>query len=277
MTRLKQDDIHDIAASLNHYNEELKLMTGCSLKEIAIYAVGLDEEHLKEIDVRQPKVAVVPMTCGQGIINGFTESVASIVSYLGFQTVVTESPDAGGVAEAVECGAEVLFMADDDRFVAVNVKSGKAADNGEATGKGYVAGLERMCNGLKDKGVLILGAGPVGKGAARALIRYGARVAVYDIDPLASNQLVHDLETDEATVTVESDLNAALGQHFIIVDACPAANVIPVKNISAETKIAAPGIPLGVEMVGEKPFLAQILHDPLQIGVATMIFEALLK
>lgn len=272
MTRLKRDDVVKIATTLEDYNAELVRKTGCSLREIAAHAVG---RGVNDSYDQQPKVAVIPMTCGQGIIEGFVESVASIVSYLGFNAVITENRDAGGVAEALQSGAEILLMADDDRFVAVNLRTGKVSDNGDATGKGYVAGLERMCKGLESKNVLLIGAGPVGRGAALALARLGAEVSVYDINMSSSQRLVGELEKQDYTVTIETDLDCALERHHILVDACPAEDIIMLKHIAEDMFIAAPGIPLGVQAAGIEQLSKRMIHDPLQIGVATMIFDVL--
>lgn len=272
MTRLKEDDVVKIAATLEEYNADLVRMTGCSLREIATRAVG---RGVSEDYAQKPKVAVIPMTCGQGIIEGFVESVASIISYLGFKAVITKSRDAGGVAEAVQNGSEILFMADDDRFVAVNVRTGKVSDNGEATGKGYVAGLAYMCDGLVGKKVLVIGSGPVGAGAALALICLGAEVSIYDIDLSASQRLSGELTKQGYVATIETDLDGALGRHCILVDACPAEELIMLRHISEDTMIAAPGIPLGVQTAGVAQLSNRLLHDPLQIGVATMLFDVL--
>lgn len=273
MTRLKENDVEPIATTLVGYNEELLKMTGCSLREIAAQASGKEIDYLVN---RNPLVAVIPMTCGEGIIEGFVESVASIISYLGSKTVITKTSDAGGVAEAVQLGAEILFMADDNRFVAINIRTGKVSDNGEATGKGYVAGLERMCQGLNGKKVLLFGAGPVGNSAALALVRYGAQVTVFDVSISASQRLKGTIEALGYNVQVETNLESALTGHQIFVDACPAENVIPLRYISQATRIAAPGIPLGVSMLDRKQLLTgRLLHDPLQIGVATMLLEVL--
>ena len=272
MTRLKQDDVVKIASTLEEYNAELVRITGCSLREIAAFAVG---QEVSEDYAEKPKVAVVPMTCGQGIIEGFVESVASIISYLGFNIVITKSHDAGGIAEAVQSGSEILFLADDDRFVAVNLRTGKVSDNGDATGKGYVAGLAHMCDGLEGKKVLVIGAGPVGTSAALALKRFGAEVSIYDIDLLASQRLSGELREQAYVAKIETDLDGALGRHCILVDACPTKEFIMLRHISEDTLIAAPGIPLGVEAAGVAQLSNRMLHDPLQIGVATMLFDVL--
>lgn len=247
-------------------------MTGCSLREIAAHAVGREVNDNRD---EQLKVVVIPMTCGQGIIQGFSESVAGIISYLGFNVLIAKNHDAGGVAEAVLSGAEILMMADDNRFVAINIKTGKVSDNGDATGKGYVAALERMCKGIEGKNVLLIGTGPVGKGAAIALSRFGAVVSVYDIDMLSSQRLVGELKEQGFTVNIETDFNLALERHDILVDACPAKDIIMLEHISENMLIAAPGIPLGVHASGIEQLSKRMIHDPLQIGVATMIFDVL--
>lgn len=272
MTRLKQNDVVHIGTTLEAYNAELVRMTGCSLREIAAYAVG---KKASEDDTHKPKIAVIPMTCGQGIIKGFVESVVSIISYLGFKTVITKSSDAGGVAEAVQNGSDILFMADDERFVAINVRTGKVSDNGDATGKGYVAGLVHMCHGLEGEKVLVIGAGPVGISAALALVRCGAEVSVYDIDLSASQRLSEALIKQGYDATIETELDSALNRHSILVDACPTGEFIMLRHISEDTKIAAPGIPLGVQVEGIAQLSNRLIHDPLQIGVATMLFDVL--
>lgn len=272
MTRLKQDDLVTIAAMLEEYNAKLVRMTGCSLREIAAQAAGKEgnEDHAQKL-----KVAVIPMTCGQGIIEGFVESVASIISYLGFNTVITKSPDAGGVAEAVQNDSEILFMADDNRFVAVNLRTGKVSDNGDATGKGYVTGLVQMCGGLGGKKVLVIGAGPVGTSAASALLRVGAEVSIYDIDLSASQRLSEKLIKQGYAAAISTDLESALTEHTILVDACPTGDFIKQRHISETTMIAAPGIPLGVQEACVEQLSNRLLHDPLQIGVATMVLDVL--
>lgn len=273
LTRLKHEDVVKIPTTLEDYDQELITKTGCSLKELSARAAGLQAEI--EVNHNQLKVYVIPMSCGQGIIEGFAESVAGIISYLGFKALTTKSWDAGGVAEAIQEGAEVLFMADDERFVAVNVRTGKVSDNGDATGRGYAVGLERMCNGLEGKKVLVIGAGPVGVGAAIALAGFSAEVGVYDIVRAASERLQENLRRLDYRVTIETDLNVALNHYQNIVDACPAENIILLEHITDNTRIAAPGIPLGVEAAGLEKVSTRLLHDPLHIGVATMMFDVL--
>ncbi|MGL5512832.1 MAG: 3-methylornithyl-N6-L-lysine dehydrogenase PylD, partial [Sporomusa sp.] len=176
MTRLKEDDVNQLAARLTKYDVELISKTGCNLKAIAARAANRD---LNTISAVRPKIAVIPITCGQGIIGGFAEAVAGILDYLGFDTFITKSADIAGIAEAVANGAEILFAADDNKFIAFNLRTGALADNSEATGQGYITALNEMCGGLMEKQVLVIGAGAVGRGAAGLIVKLGGLVSVY--------------------------------------------------------------------------------------------------
>ncbi|TWH45122.1 3-methylornithyl-N6-L-lysine dehydrogenase PylD [Sporomusa sp. KB1] len=272
MTRLKEDDISKISTMLTNYDSELIRKTGCSLREIAASAAN---RNAKTIFSPRPKVAVIPMTCGEGIIPGFAESVASILNYLSFTAFTTANCDVAGIYEAMSKGANILFTADDNQFVAINLCNGAMVSNSEATGKGYIAGLARMCDGLANKHVLLIGAGAVGKGAAWSLARLGALVSIYDISLPTSQRLVNDLVREGYPAKVETDLECALTKHCIILDASPAKDIIHSRYITGDTVIAAPGIPLGITEVSRRQLSGRVLHDPLQIGVATMIFEVL--
>lgn len=272
MTRLKEDDVNKIITGLTKYDVELIKKTGCSLKAIATRAANRD---LNAISVAPPKIAVIPITGGQGIIGGFTEAVAGILDYLGFDTFITNSNDIAGVAEAVLGGAEVLFAADDNKFIAFNLRTGAIADNSEATGKGYVTALDHMCYGLTEKHVLLIGAGAVGRGAAGLIVELGGLVSIYDINLTASQTLVDELRKQGYPAKLETDLDYALSKHRVIVDASPAENVIRPMYITERTIIAAPGIPIGVPEEHREQHFDRILHDPLQIGVATMCFAVI--
>ena len=57
-------------------------------------------------------------------------------------------------------GATVLFLADDRRFIALNVTRGCSADDDPATADGYVTVLDAAARGLLERRVLLLGLGP---------------------------------------------------------------------------------------------------------------------
>jgi pyrrolysine biosynthesis protein PylD len=78
---------------------------------------------------------------------------------------------------------------------------------------------------------------------------------------------------DSDRITIERDFGAALAGHTVIVDATTAAEIIHTVDISPHTFIAAPGMPLGLSRDALEKVSDRLLHDPLQIGVATMGME----
>jgi pyrrolysine biosynthesis protein PylD len=275
MTRLLSDDIAGISAGLNEYDTELLAKTGHSLRGLACYAVGLREE---EISVAMPKVriGVVPIAWGKGVIGGFSKTTHDILQHLGFQTFITSDPNVSGLAQALAQGADIIFLSDDDDFVALNVECRQVVENGQATGKGFAAGLNLMTGGLQGQKTLVMGCGPVGGSAAMALAKYGARVSVYDIDSSRSHQLASEMGARlNMKINARLDLKKALSQHSIIVEATNSANTILAEDLAVAVYIAAPGMPLGLAPEARKKVSERLLHDPLQIGVAIMGMAAL--
>lgn len=272
MTRLKEGDIESIVQQMKEYDEELVRKTGHTLSDIAAHAVGMCSSEINDPGL----IAVLPMTCGQGIISGFSETVAGILNFLGMNTFVPSSPDAKGFAEALERRAEIIFMADDDRFIAAHLKTGRFSDNSGATGRGYAAALDYLTGGLKDRSVLILGAGPVGRSAAFSVLDFGGRLSIYDKDPRTSERLEQDiLSLPGQSIHIEQDLNSAIANHRAIIDACPEGGFIRQEHLYPDSFIAAPGVPLGVHSEAFALIQPRLIHDPLQLGVATMLYEVL--
>ena len=275
MTRLQSIDIEEISDSLNSYDEKLVAKTGRTLRGIACYTAGLEEKEFLEKSAHI-LIAVVPIQWGQGVIGGFCETTSNILRHIGFQSFVTEEFNVSGMAEALGKQADIVFMADDNRFVALNFVYHRVVDNAAATGKGFVAGLDLMTGGLQGQKALVIGCGPVGLNAALALINYGARVSVYDINRTRTIDAARTLEPKlETKVGLPTDLARALSKHQILVEASNSADIIHEKDLSNINYIAAPGMPLGVSRAVQKKIADQLLHDPLQIGVATMGVEAL--
>lgn len=275
MTRLRESDICTINNTLESYNLELVMKTGHTLSEIAAHAVGFS--LLRESKVLNSRViAVIPMTSGLGVIGGFSETVAEILTFLGMKAFVTQQTDVKGVAEALNRNAEILFMADDDRFIGLHVKSGYYSDNSVATGKGYAAALDFMVEGLEDKKILIIGAGSVGRAAAFSVLQFGGRVHIYDSNPNACEALAAEAFLRQGIgITVEEDLHTALKSHRLILDACPAGEFIKEEHLTTESYIAAPGVPLGIPDAVAASIHPRLVHDPLQLGVATMLLDIL--
>jgi pyrrolysine biosynthesis protein PylD len=270
MTRLTGEDIRDTGTTLKQYDESLIRKTGRPLKQIAIQAAGISEKAFEDALVLNV-AAVIPITCGQGMIEGFAESVRAILHHLGVRTVRPRGADIAGIAEAVEKGATVVFCSDDDKFVAINLPLLRVVDNTEATVKGYVAALELMAGGLSGRQVLVIGgAGQLGWKAVDLLETKGAEVAAFDLNQSKLKELTKGRKT-----RIERDLEEALRRYSIFFDASPAADIIQSDHIRPETLLAAPGIPLGCTMAAYDLVKDRMIHDPLQIGVATMLAEAL--
>jgi len=276
VTRLRTEEIAELGASLAEYDAELLSKTGCTLRDIACRAAGVDDEEALGTAIADA-VAAVPMSSGLGVLEGFAEGVRDIAAHIGFESYVTEATDVAGLAEAARRRADVIMVADDDDFVAINLRTGCVVDNAEATGRGYAAALNAMAGGLEGRGVLVIGCGRVGSAAAATLLELGAEVCVYDIDPYRSKELCAELGRSLGKeVRAEQELDRALAAHECIMDASPAADIIDAEHVSSSSIICAPGVPHGLTPRALKEIAGRFLHDPLQIGVATMVIESFL-
>ena len=273
MTRLQSSDIADIPLNMKAFDDELKSKTGHSLRQLACKAVGIGATAADTV-MSDCSVGVIPTTCGQGVIGGFSATISKIAGHLGFLSEVTLSTDVAGLAEAMEKQTDIVLMADDQRFIAIHLPTGRLADNSAATGKGFATGLELMAGHLKGRRVLVLGAGPVGRSAAQTLLLRGVEVSIYDIErqlclDLACNmQNVHHLD-----IHIEKNLKQALSSHRYMIDATPMPDFINADLISQDTIVTAPGVPVGLTTEAIKKIGNRLLHDCLQIGVATMLME----
>ena len=269
-------DIQDISKELPAYDTSLIRKTGCSLRQIACLAMEVNEDDI-QVSMQHAHVGVVPMMSGGGVLKGFCETVSDIVNHLGCRAFVTENQDASGIAEAIEKNAHILMFADEDRFIALDLQHRKLVDNAMATARGFVTGLGLMAGNMKDGKVLVLGCGPVGQNAVKTLLKTDCRVSVYDTNPGAYTPLTAELGNHpEVAVHFMNELAPALHNHELIVDATPAADIIPAQHIKPNTIVSAPGMPLGLDRAARTAIGDRLLHDPLQIGVATMLVGALL-
>jgi len=272
MTRLRKEDVQGIGRNLRAYDRHLVRMTGLTLKGIGIRAAGLSEKVLEKA-LSKMKVSVVPTTCGHGIVEGFAESVRDILTYMGASVFQSRVEDVAGIAEAAEDGADLIFCADDQRFIALHLPFKRLIDNAEATARGYVEALRCVVGSLTNRKVLVIGgAGRVGGHAICALKDMGADVSVYDSDRKRLAPFIK-----KKNVSVESDLEEALARHDILLDASPATDIIRPEHIGESTVVAAPGIPIGLTEGAYVLVKDRLIHDPLQIGVATMLTMAIAR
>lgn len=274
MTRLVSTDIKDIPVEIENYDLELKRKTGFSLQDIAIIASGLDELNVEPAGYR---VAVIPVTVGLGPISGFSEAVSAIAGHLGFFAYVTSLPDVGGLDEAFRKETEIVMLADDYIFAAFNLQSRKVINNDEATARGYVTALNCMAGGLLgNRTVLLTGAGRLGTIAADLLAGLKTDLIIYDLDRNREKQLAERI-TDKYGVKAFSglELQEALDKCDAIFDASPGDEFIKGRHIKSGTLVAAPGMPFGLDAEAYAKVAEQTIHDPLQIGVAAMLYCSL--
>ncbi len=266
---LTEKDVTQLPERLAAYEAELVKKTGLSLREIAIRSMEVSEEALTAA-IASHTVAVVPITAGGGVVGNFSEAVKGILAYLDVNVFKTRESDVAGVAEGVERGADIVFFADDNRFVALNLPLRRVTDNAEATARGYVTALEAMAGGLSQREVLVIGgAGRVGWNAVLALESKGAKVAACDINQQRMGSLAKGYE-----VIVERNLEEAVSRYTVFFDASPAADIIEAKYIKQETLVAAPGMPLGLTDEAYSLVKQRLIHDVLEIGVAAMFVHA---
>ena len=274
MTRLRTEDIKHIAQELQEYDQQLLNKTGNTLKGIACHALGMSDDELEDI-VNSYEVCVVPLTCGLGTISLFCATVGDIIGHLGFQSLVARNPDVAGIAQAFAEKSDIIVLADDHRFVAINVHTKYISDNIEMTARGFVAGLDLMAGGLKGKEALVIGCGELGRYAARKLVAMGVLVSVCDINPeLASTLQKEIMDELETTIQIDNDWRSTSGKYRHIIDATPSADLIDVSMITPDTFVAVPGVPCGLSSGARNRLSDRYLHDPLQIGVATMVIDA---
>lgn len=268
MTRLSSEMISGMNETIAAYDLALVQKTGLTLRQIAARTAGLSEEMLCQTFSAEC-VAVIPVTAGQGVIGGFTQAVGSIIEHLGCPCFITVNSDAAGLAEGIEKGATLVFLADDNRFIAINIPKKRVIDNAEATGWSYAYALEACAGGLKDRDVLLIGAGSLGKNALCALDSLGAKVGVFDIDGSKVQPLI-----DKYGIKREENLSDALDRYTLLFDASPAPDIIHTEHIKPETTIAACGIPIGLSDEARLLVEDRLIHDPLQLGTAAMLAMA---
>lgn len=270
MTRLTPEQVKTIPKNLHNYEKELIRKTGISLSGIAKHTLRIEDDVTTILN--KTTSAIIPITTGEGIIPGFTEAVLSILTHIGMNAYITKKTDVGGFAEAISRQADVIFAADDNFFIAINLQTHYASDNSACTGKAYVAALDLAVKGIKGKTVLVIGYGPVGQAATIELLDRCANVVLYDIDQVKIGQAKHKFKD---RIHIVHSIKEGLWYSNLIVDATPVPDIISEDMITENTFIAAPGIPLGLTNSALKKISqTHLIHDSLELGVATMALDA---
>jgi len=257
------------AGDLQAYDADLRRTIGLDLMGIACGAADIDPVEFARLAMAT-RAAVVPLTLGEGIIEGFSEAIKRIMAHLGFPALVTSKPDVAGIAEAYARQCGLILLSDDQNFIALNTLTRKVVSNSKATGIGYAWGLNIMAGGIRDKRALVIGCGPVGCSAAEKLVELGAHVYVHDVDRVKAHRFAEEMKDRSKMLNIEKDLDVALRRFRLILDATPAASIITADTIDFNTCISAPGVPIGLTSEALAKVSGRILHDFLEIGVATM-------
>lgn len=280
MTRLRSSDISGINSGLQSYDKHLLDCTGRSMLDIACVCCGVEPDRACELASRY-KIRVVPVTAGLGVISNFSGVVAAILNYLGFSAEVSETTDVTGLASAIEADVNGVFMADDNRFIGFDIKSGRLADNTKATGRIFGTALHLMNRMGNDRRALVIGCGPVGFNAAAQLLRLGWGVTLYDIDSGKAEstrqllQTLHDSADGNSRVKVDVDKEARPEEYQFIVDATTEACLISESQLSDTTRLVIPGVPPGITAETFNLLGQRVIHDKLELGVASMAVSLL--
>lgn len=258
MTRLTPDLIAGVPDDEIDLDDKLMKGTGKTMKMISLEAAGLKED----MDFSKYRAAVIPITSGMGVIGGFSQSVDAIVRRLGINSHVTKGTDVQGFSEALSEGVDLVFMADDSMFIAYNVRENKFISNHFGTALGYSVVLKNAAGGIDGKDVLVIGAGFVGSRAAKLLRDMGANVSITDKIGSKAHEVGKQLG-----IRVIDDVDEALSAHKYVLNAAPA--IFPGRLIMDGAVISTPGVP---HYFDEEAWskAKTIIHDPLEIGVATM-------
>jgi len=273
LTRLTTPDIFSISENLEKYDQKLENQTGRSLLGIACHACGVNETDILK-KLKSFTVHVIPVTSGKGIISDFSETVTAILTFLGINAVTSSETDTSGIVYAFETETDAIMMADDNRFVGINLKTREVADNTILTGSVFAAALDLLAGSIHDRDVLVMGCGPVGESAARSLLTFGAKITLYDTNPLNAKRLNAKL-SDYPDVTVETKLHRALSTCRCVLEATPSENSIPDDCLTDSIYMTAPGVPLGITESGYRKLGGHLIHDKLELGVAAMAVSML--
>jgi pyrrolysine biosynthesis protein PylD len=268
MTRLTEQDVRRLGERLGEFEKGLRRVTGCGLLAVAEQAADAGPGAAARL--AGARLAVVPVSAGQGFIPGFTECVATILAHLGCDAFVTPEPDVRGLQIAAARGAEAVLAADDQRFIALNIRSGACVDDDPATAAGFVAALGAAAGGLAGRPVLVLGLGPVGLAAVARLRRLDAEVLAVERDQArAAEAAAAGLEFRSVA------LDEGLATCRLVLDATPSADLVDAPWVTGESIVAVPGLPSAFTAAAQAALGDRHIHEPLALGVAVMAVQVL--
>ncbi|MGF6375870.1 pyrrolysine biosynthesis protein PylD [Clostridiales Family XIII bacterium PM5-7] len=269
MTRLKTEWIEYMLDGMDEYNRNLQAKTGMNLGGLIQTTFSIGDEAFEQ-KKQENKIAVVPITQGEGIIGNFSESIAAILQSIGFDAQVTAHTDVDGIYDARLAERNILFFADDIRYLALNVKTGVASDNNYATALGFIqvlsAMMQKQGKDISKETILQIGYGIVGKEAEKLLLEKHINFAIYDKD----RQIIEGLPYQKLTSVDE------IKQYHYILDFTNEGGWLTKEDLNPNTLYASPGVPYSMNEAAENCFEDRAIHDNLEIGTAIMLGQTII-
>jgi pyrrolysine biosynthesis protein PylD len=269
MTRLRTEWITHILDGMDGYNRNLKKKAGLDLRGLMMKTWNVDEGFLTAAE-EQHRVAVVPITQGQGIITSFGESVASIVRACGFSAEVMEHTDVDGIYEGVRKGCDIFFFADDIRYLALNIKTGKASDNNISTARGFISVLDAIMSlsgrDMHKEKLLMIGYGIVGREAEKLLAAEKIDIDIYDKDVDTTKSLKYNILAGKKDIRNYRNVLDFTNEGGWLTEDC----------IHPELIYATPGVPYSPDERTAALIEDVSVHDDLEIGTAIMLGEVIM-
>jgi len=262
MALLTPEDLKNINEQLKKADLAVQKVTGLDVKGLCRDFYGTTPNF--------EKVGIIPVTSGNGVIGSFSESLDVIAKYFGFHSFVTSVPDVSGYYEAVKRGAQIILMADDNTFVAHNLRNGKIANNQPCTGIIYAEIASRYTKTDSNE-ALVVGLGKVGFPGAEHLVNKGFKVYGHDTDKSLLEKAVSEL----GIIPFElSDPNNSK-KFSRIYEATPCADTIPEGVISENCVLSTPGIPCAISEKLQEKCNVELVMEPLGLGTASMLYSVL--
>ncbi|MDV0445441.1 hypothetical protein MmiAt1_10190 [Methanimicrococcus sp. At1] len=253
----------DLANMTNALVENDRLIT-----ELTDYSLdGLCRE-IYDTAPHNEKIAIIPITAGNGIIGSFSESLLFTVKHFGMDGFITENTDVAGYYEAVMKGADIILMADDLAYIAHNLKNGKIAHNQICTGRIYAEILCHAKDYADDKDVLVIGLGKVGTPAVETFLKEKQNVYVFDVD----SKRVDEVVSNYPVFKYDPNDSKTPKSFFKIFEATPCADTICEDVLKQNSLVSTPGIPCGISGELIEKYGIRIVLEPLGIGTLSMLY-----
>ena len=273
MTRLKSEWIDYMLEGMNTYNENLRARTGFDLKGLVMDTFGIPQERFDRLG-SSLLVAAVPVTQGEGIIGSFSESVAAIVKSMGFRTYVPEETDVDGIYSSILMDADIIYMADDNRYLAFSRDNGSFGENNYSTALGFImvmrAMMKRAGTDISNEKLLVIGNGLVGEEAVQILLNHGIDFDMYDKDPKAV-EAFKELETGKYVLGSADEIK----NYKYILDFTNEGEWLRDEMLGEDVIYASPGVPLSLDEKASDRLQNTAVYDNLEIGTAMMLGEIL--